>query len=162
MSSEFKWIMSYVSLLGTFQISGNSILPKCQLQPCCILMTLCSNDLAVIYFRIWWLSLKFVWLCLIDLKMQLIKMSKELYCFLTNISFKASQMGHFVMVSLWHASLKQNLVLVDNLSTNTRFCFLYFRMNNCYTMLYQGKELPNDSGKPLSYNFTNKKQNDCY
>ena len=41
---------------------------------------------------------------------------------LTSIhSLKASQMGHFVMVSLWCASL----------STNTRFRFLYFRMKNC-------------------------------
>ena len=41
-------------------------------------------------------------------------------------------MGHFVMVSLWYASL----------STNTRFHF------------------PNDSGRPLSYNnFADKKKN---
>ena len=39
-----------------------------------------------------------------------------LVCYL----FKASQMGHFVMVSLWGTSL----------SINTRFRFLYFRMNN--------------------------------
>ena len=60
-------------------------------------------------------------------------------------------MGHCVglMVSLWCAFL----------STNTRFRFLYFRMNNClaYTMLYQVKELPNDSGRPLSYNDLTKK-----
>ena len=31
------------------------------------------------------------------------------------------QMGHYVMVSLW----------CESLSNNTRFCFLYFRMNNC-------------------------------
>ena len=40
---------------------------------------------------------------------------------IATVSFKASQMGHFVMVSLWYVSL----------STNTRFGFLYFRMNNC-------------------------------
>ena len=38
-----------------------------------------------------------------------------------DISLKASQMGHFVMISLWCASL----------STNTRFRFLYFRIINC-------------------------------
>ena len=68
--------------------------------------------------------------------------------------FKASSMGHYVIVSLWCASL----------SNNTRFCFLYFRMNNCqvHMMLHQEKELPNGSGKTLSYNnFTNKKQNGC-
>ena len=34
---------------------------------------------------------------------------------------KASHMEHFVMVSLWCASL----------STNTRFCFFYYRINDC-------------------------------
>ena len=55
-------------------------------------------------------------------------------------------MGHFVMVSLWYASS----------STNTRFRFLYFRMNNswAYTMLHQEKELPNDSGMPFFNRFT--------
>ena len=46
-----------------------------------------------------------------------------------------------------------------SLSTDTRFCFLYFRMNNCqaHMMLHQEKELPNDSERPLSYNiFTDK------
>ena len=64
-------------------------------------------------------------------------------------------MGHFVMVSLWCASLL----------TNTRFRFLYFRIKTClaYTMLHQEKELPNESERPLSYNsFTDKKQNGCY
>ena len=65
---------------------------------------------------------------------------------------RASQMGHFVTVSLRCASI--------SLSTNTRFRFLYFRMNNfeAYKMLHQEKELPNDPGRPLSYNnFTDKK-----
>ena len=60
-------------------------------------------------------------------------------------------MDHYDRVSLWCASL----------STNTRFCFLFFRMNNClaHLMLYKEKELPKDSGRPLSYNsFTDKKQ----
>ena len=35
--------------------------------------------------------------------------------------FKDRQMGHYVMVSLW----------CDFLLTNTRFRFLYFRVNNC-------------------------------
>ena len=35
--------------------------------------------------------------------------------------FKGTQMGHYVMVSLW----------CESLLTNTRFHFLYFRMNNC-------------------------------
>ena len=68
--------------------------------------------------------------------------------------FKGGQMGHYDMVSLWYASLL----------TNTRFRFLFFRMNNCllYLMLHKGKELPNDSVRPLSYhNFTDKKQNGC-
>ena len=63
---------------------------------------------------------------------------------------KVSQVGHFVMISLRCASL----------STNTRFCFLYIGKNNCYAhmMLYQEKELPEDSGRPLGYNnFTVKK-----
>ena len=53
-------------------------------------------------------------------------------------------MGHFVMVSIWCASI----------STSSRFRFLYFRMNNCKAnaTLHQVKELPNDSGRPLSYN----------
>ena len=57
-------------------------------------------------------------------------------------TFKASQMGH-LMVSLWFASL----------STNTGFRVLYFRMNNCsaHMMLNREKDLPNDSGRPLSY-----------
>ena len=38
-----------------------------------------------------------------------------------NPNLKASQIGHYVMVSAWCASL----------STNTRFRFLYFRINNC-------------------------------
>ena len=69
---------------------------------------------------------------------------------------KACPIGHIVMVSLRCASL----------STNTRFRFLYFKMNNClnrihlkaYTMINQVIELPNDSGRPFSYNnFTDKK-----
>ena len=46
-------------------------------------------------------------------------------------------MGHFVMVSVWSTSL----------STNARFRFLYFRMNNClaHMMLHEEKELPNIS-----------------
>ena len=66
------------------------------------------------------------------------------------ISIKGRQMGQYVMVSLW----------CESLLTNTRFRFLYFRMNTCYThlMLHQEKELSNDSGRPLSYNnFTDKK-----
>ena len=34
---------------------------------------------------------------------------------------KGSRTGHFVMVSLWYASLL----------TNTRFHFLYFRLSSC-------------------------------
>ena len=64
-------------------------------------------------------------------------------------------MGHYDMASLWCASLL----------TNTRFRFpFFFRMNNClaHLMLHKEKELPNDSGRPLSYdNFTDKKQNGC-
>ena len=63
-------------------------------------------------------------------------------------------MDHFVMLSLWCASL----------STNTRFRFLYFRTNNCsvHMMLHQEKKLPNNSGRPLSYNNFTDKKNGCY
>ena len=67
---------------------------------------------------------------------------------------KGRQMGHCVMISPW----------CEPLLTNTIFRFVYFRMNNCkaHLMLHQEKELPNDSGRPSSYNnFTNKKQNGC-
>ena len=46
--------------------------------------------------------------------------------------------------------------------TNTRFRLLFFRMNNClaHLMLHKEKELPNNSGRLLSYNnFTDKKEN---
>ena len=66
-------------------------------------------------------------------------------------------MGHFLIAFLSFTSL----------STNTGFGFLYFRMNNrqAYVMLYQEKELPNNSGRPLSYNtnsLIDKKRNGCY
>ena len=37
------------------------------------------------------------------------------------MDMKGSRKGHFVKVSLWYASLL----------TNTKFCFLYFRISNC-------------------------------
>ena len=48
------------------------------------------------------------------------------------------------MVSLWCASL----------STDIRFWFLYFKVNSwlAHMVLHQEKYLPNDSGRPLSYN----------
>ena len=52
--------------------------------------------------------------------------------------------GSFVMVSLWCASL----------STNTRiasFNLEWTIVKRIYMMLHQEKELPNDSGRPLSY-----------
>ena len=50
-------------------------------------------------------------------------------------------MGHFVMVSLWCASL----------STNAGF-YLYFRKNDCeaHIMFNLEKELPNDSERPFN------------
>ena len=63
---------------------------------------------------------------------------------------KARQISLYVMVSLW----------CESLLTNTRFRILFKKMNSCEAllMLYNEKELPNDSGRPLRYhNFTDKK-----
>ena len=52
------------------------------------------------------------------------KQNNELFkCIILDsfIIIKGSRTGHFVKVSLWHASLL----------TNTRFRFLYFRVSNC-------------------------------
>ena len=71
----------------------------------------------------------------------------EIIC---SYDFKDRQMGHYAMVSL----------LCESLLTNTKFRILHFRVTNCYAHLmlnHLEKELPNDSGRPLSYyNFTDK------
>ena len=63
-----------------------------------------------------------LWMTLIEISNNFIQLCNVMKTSSKMIqNFKASQMGLFVMVFLWCASL----------STNTRFCFLYFRMNNC-------------------------------
>ena len=55
------------------------------------------------------------------------------------LNLKASQMGHFMMVSLWCASL----------STNTRFCLLYFRMLCTYDVTSRASEWPREAIKGI-------------
>ena len=66
-------------------------------------------------------------------------------------SFKGIQMRHYVMVSLW----------CESLLTNARFRFPLFKNKQSLSApdvtLKKKEKLPNDSGRPLSYNnFTDK------
>ena len=72
--------------------------------------------------------------------------------------------GVCILYGQTNGSLCNGFALCASLLTNTRFRFLYFRMNNCsvHLMLHQDKELPTVSGRPLSYdNSTDEKQNGC-
>ena len=73
---------------------------------------------------------------------------------------KARQMGNYAMVSLWCESLLTNTRFRFN-NNNNDFVIIEWTIV-AHLMLDQQKELPNDSGRPLSYNnFTDKKQNEA-